>query len=207
MKIKILELGALGTNCYIVICDETKKGVVIDPGGNPEKVIAFIEEQQIDVQAIINTHGHHDHIGGNKKLKEHTNADLYIHADDADMLTSSKRNFSVFMGEENCGPGADKLLKDGDVISFGECSLKAIHLPGHTRGGVGLYAEKEGVLFSGDVLFYGSIGRTDLPGSDYQQMMESLDLLMKLPDDTIVYPGHGPKTSIAMEKQINPFIR
>lgn len=206
MQIKTLEVGSLGTNCYIVFCDDTREGVVIDPGGDGDKIIKVIEDNKLKIKYIINTHGHHDHTGANRKLKEYTNVELLIHENDGDMLTSPKRNFSMFLGEENSGPEADRLLNENDIISFGNCKLQVIHLPGHTPGGIGLYAEKEGVLFSGDTLFYGSIGRTDLPGSDYQEMVLSLQKLMKMPDQTIVYPGHGPKTSIALEKQINPFI-
>ena len=122
------------------------------------------------------------------------------------MLISPEKNFLFLRRPENCSPAADGFLKEGQLITFGECSLKVIELPGHTPGGVGFYAEKKGILFSGDTLFYGSIGRTDLPGSDYQEMTKSLKKLMELPDETIVYPGHGPKTSVALEKDINPFI-
>lgn len=206
MHIIIMEVGALGTNCYIVYCNNTKEGVVIDPGGDGEKIIEVIKKNEIDIKYILNTHGHHDHIGANKILKEYTNKDLLIHENDSEMLTSSKDNFSLFLGEVDCGPAADGYLKEGDIVKFGECSLEVIHLPGHTPGGIGFYSEKEGILFSGDTLFYGSIGRTDLPNSDYQDMTKSLARLMKYPDETIVFPGHGPKTSIATEKQINPFI-
>jgi glyoxylase-like metal-dependent hydrolase (beta-lactamase superfamily II) len=206
MHIKTMEVGSLCTNSYLVYCDDSKEGVIIDPGGDGDKIIQVIKDSGVEIKYILNTHGHHNHIGANKNLKDFTGKDLLIHEKDGEMLTSPKRNFSLFLGEENCGPAADGFLKDGDVISFGSCSLKVIHLPGHTPGGVGFYAEKEGVLFSGDTLFYGSIGRTDLPGSDYQEMTKSLEKLMKMPDETIVYPGHGPKTSVALEKEINPFI-
>lgn len=206
MHIKIMEVGALGTNCYLVYCGNNKEGIIIDPGGDGDQIISIIQKIKIDIKYIINTHGHHDHIGANKKIKDYTNKELLIHKNDSAMLTSSQRNFSVFSGEECNGPAADRFLSEGDLIEFGECSLKVIHLPGHTPGGIGLYSEKEGILFSGDTLFYGSIGRTDLPGSDFQEMTKSLAKLMELPDATIVFPGHGPDTTIAQEKEINPFI-
>jgi len=206
MHIKIMEVGALGTNCYLVYCGDTKEGIVIDPGGDGDQIISAIQKIKMNVKFIVNTHGHHDHIGANKKVKEYTKKDLLIHKKDSEMLTSSRRNFSILSGEESNGPAADGFLDEGDLVEFGECSLKVISLPGHTPGGIGLYSEKDGILFSGDTLFYGSIGRTDLPGSDYQEMTKSLARLMELPDATVVFPGHGPDTTIATEKQINPFI-
>ena len=206
MDIRIMEVGPLGTNCYLLACPGSKEAVVVDPGGDGERILSAIEKMGMELRYIINTHGHHDHIGANRKLKESTKAELLIHKEDGEMLTSPKRNFSLMMGEENTGPAADRFLAEGDMVKFGNCELQVLHLPGHTRGGIGLYAQKEALLFSGDTLFYGSIGRTDLPGSDYQEMMRSLQRLMLLPDETVVYPGHGPKTSIAQEKRINPFI-
>ncbi len=206
MHIIIMEVGMLGTNSYLVYCNNTRDGVIIDPGGDGEKIIEVIKENHINIKYILNTHGHHDHIGANKQLKEYTNKDLLIHEKDSSMLISPEKNFLFLRRPENCSPAADGFLKEGQLITFGECSLKVIELPGHTPGGVGFYAEKKGILFSGDTLFYGSIGRTDLPGSDYQEMTKSLKKLMELPDETIVYPGHGPKTSVALEKDINPFI-
>lgn len=206
MHIKIMEVGMLGTNCYLAYCDETKEGVIIDPGGDGERINKVIEESGIEIKYIINTHGHHDHIGANEEVKEFTGKDLLIHENDADMLVTPRHNSYLFGNQTKLSPPADGFLKEGDVVEFGNSSLEVIHLPGHTEGGIGLYSEKDRVIFVGDTLFYGSIGRTDLPHSDFQKMTKSLARLMELPDDTIVLPGHGPKTTIATEKQINPFI-
>ena len=127
MQIKTLEVGQLGTNCYIVFCDDTREGVVIDPGGDGDKIIKVIEDNKISVKYIINTHGNHDHTGANRKLKEFAKVDLLIHEDDSEMLTSPKRNFSIFLGENNTGPAADGFLKEDDLITFGNCQLRVIH--------------------------------------------------------------------------------
>lgn len=208
MVIAAIAVGNLATNCYIVSCDDTKEAVVIDPGGDADRIIDYIDKEELKVKYIINTHGHHDHILANREIKDHTNAELLIHEDDAPMLVSPEKNFSEFLGDKNQSPKEDKALRDGELIKFGKaCKFKVIHTPGHTQGGICLYAEEENILFAGDTLFYGSIGRTDLPGSNYQKMIKSLTRLMKLPDKTMVLPGHGPKTSIANEKHINPYIK
>ena len=206
MHIKIMEVGMLGTNCYLAYCEDTKEGIIIDPGGDGAKINKVIEDSGVKIKYIINTHGHHDHIGANQELKDFTGKDLLIHEADADMLTSTRQNSFLFGNQCKESPAADGFLKEGDIISFGNSSLEVIHLPGHTEGGIGLYSKDDQILFSGDTLFYGSIGRTDLPHSDYQKMTKSLARLMELPDETVVLPGHGPKTSIGLEKQINPFI-
>src|SRR6056297_1609001 len=148
MQIKIIEVGMLGTNSYLVFCDKTREGVIIDPGGDAEKIIKVIKDEKVDIQYIINTHGHHDHIGANKELKEYTNKELLISKKDSKMLISPERNISFLRNPENVSPAPDRFIKDGDILEFGTCKLKVIGLPGHTSGGMGLYAEKEGVLFS-----------------------------------------------------------
>ena len=206
MKTIQLEVGNLGTNCYIVYSENTKKAVVIDPGGGLDQIMALLNREGLKVEAIINTHGHADHVFGNVKLKEMTSAPLWIHESDADMLGSGSRNLSAFIGASTSCGRADRLLKDGEVLSFGDFTLKVLHTPGHTPGGISLLAEKD--VFVGDTLFAESIGRTDFPGGSYSQLIDSIKTkLMALPDETKVYPGHGPATTIGWERRQNPFIQ
>ena len=206
MKTIKLEVGSIGTNCYIVYCEKTLQGAVIDPGGNADEIIANINQQKLQITCIINTHGHGDHILANTALREATGAPLYIHEADAAMLTSAQLNLSVYIGGGmTCAP-ADRLLKDGDTIDVGEITLEVLHTPGHTPGGICL---KTGdVLFSGDTLFAQSIGRTDFPGGSYSQLIQGIkDKLLALRDEVKVFPGHGPDTTIGYERSNNSFIQ
>lgn len=206
MKIIRMEVGSLGTNCYIVYCEQTKEAAVIDPGGSAADILAVINREQLKVAYIINTHGHADHIGANGKVKAATQAPLLIHAADADMLTSGFRNLSSYMGEGITSDPADRMLKDGDIIDFGAVRLEVLHTPGHTPGGICL--KTDGAVWSGDTLFAESIGRTDFPGGSYHQLIQSIkEKLLILPDDYAVYPGHGPETTIGWERKMNPFIQ
>lgn len=206
MKIARLEVGALGTNCYIVWCEQTKLAAVIDPGGDAALIMAKIRDEELKVEYIINTHGHGDHIGALAKVKQATGAPVLIHAADAAMLTSSTQNLSTYMGPGiTCDP-ADRTVKEGETINFGSVLLRVLHTPGHTPGGICLVGEK--VVFSGDTLFAESIGRTDFPGGSYSQLIGHIQQkLMVLPDDYTVYPGHGSETTIGWERKMNPFIQ
>lgn len=206
MQFEKLEVGGLATNCYIVWCEKTKQAAVIDPGGDAPAILAIVRENGLTVKAIINTHGHADHIGAVNAIRQATGAPLLIHAADADLLTSSFRNLSTYIGPGiTCAP-ADQLLKEGDTVTFGTVSLTVIETPGHTPGGICL--KGDGVLFSGDTLFAESIGRTDFPGGSYSQLIINIkEKLMLLPDDCKVYPGHGPDTTIGWERKMNPFIQ
>ncbi|HWQ61221.1 MAG TPA: MBL fold metallo-hydrolase, partial [Negativicutes bacterium] len=166
MKIVNLEVGSLGTNCYIVFDETTREAAVIDPGGSVAEIAAVIRDEKLAVKYIINTHGHADHVLGNMRVKEATGAPILIHEADASMLTSGQRNLSAYIGGSvSCGP-ADTLLKEGDVIKIAAgLELSVIHTPGHTPGGICLLTDN--VLFSGDTLFAESIGRTDFPGGSY----------------------------------------
>jgi glyoxylase-like metal-dependent hydrolase (beta-lactamase superfamily II) len=206
MILKGLEVGGMGSNCYIIACEETMEGAVIDPGGDPTTIMKVVNSEKIKVKYIINTHGHIDHIGGNAKIKELTGAEILIHGNDAKMLTSSVANYSLLMGRSITSPAADRLLKDGDVIKIGKTvELQVIHTPGHTPGGICL--KTGNILFSGDTLFAGSIGRTDFPGGSYKTLINSItEKLMPLDDSVIVYPGHMQSTTIGFERQHNPFL-
>ncbi|WP_312202936.1 MBL fold metallo-hydrolase [Anaerospora hongkongensis] len=206
MKIIRMEVGSLGTNCYIAYCEDTKEAAIIDPGGDAGEIIAVIGREALKPVCIINTHGHADHILANNKVKEATGVPVYIHGDDADMLVNAQKNLSSFIGKgQTCLP-ADKILADGDTIAIGKFNLEVIHTPGHSPGGICLKSEL--VLFSGDTLFAESIGRTDFPGGSYRQLISNIkERLMLLPDETKVYPGHGPDTTIGWERKMNPFIQ
>lgn len=193
-------------NCYILGCERTKEAVVLDPGDEADKVLMTLSGDELKVKHIINTHGHFDHVGANKRLKEVTGAELMIHREDEPMLSELSTHARAFGLSADNSPGADRYLADNDRIEFGDHALTVIHTPGHSRGCICLYSEPDKVLFSGDTLFAGSIGRTDLPGGDFDTLISSIKTrLFNLPDDTVVYTGHGPETSIGREKKINPF--
>ncbi|MDR3592954.1 MAG: MBL fold metallo-hydrolase [Negativicutes bacterium] len=206
MKIIALEVGSLGTNCYIAYSETLRRAAVIDPGGSCEQILAVLHNEKLVVDYIINTHGHADHVLANLPLKKATGAPILIHEDDASMLESPQRNLSAWIGGGvSCGP-ADKLLKEGDKITVGDFELTVIHTAGHTPGGISLLSGS--VLFSGDTLFAESIGRTDFPGGSYQGLIHSIQQkLMVLGDDVRVLPGHGPETTIGWERNHNPFIQ
>ena len=206
MIIKKLEVGPIMANCFVLGCESTKEAVVIDPGDDADRILMTLAKAELKVKYLINTHGHFDHVGANKKMKEATSASIAIHAGDEPMLTELSRSASMFGLSAENSPPADQLIEDGDEISFGEITLKVIHTPGHSPGGVCLHTP--GHLFAGDTLFAGSIGRTDLPGGDYDTLIASIkNRLLELPEDTVVYTGHGPETSIGNEKRMNPFLR
>lgn len=205
MKTIKMEVGHLGTNCYIVTCPETKQTAIIDPGGNAEEIIAYLNREQCNPVCIVNTHGHADHIAANHKVQQATGAPVMIHEADAGMLTSSTLNLSAFIGAGFTSDPADRILKDKDTIQVGTLQFVVLHTPGHTPGGICLYSD--GILFSGDTLFQQSVGRTDFPGGSMGKLVSSIkNKLFVLPPETKVFPGHGPDTTIAWELSNNPFI-
>jgi hydroxyacylglutathione hydrolase len=204
--IKKLEVGPIMANCFILGCEQTKEAVVIDPGDDGDQILMALAKSALKVKYLINTHGHFDHVGANKKMKEVTQATLAIHPDDEPMLMELSKSASMFGLSAENSPPADLLLNQGDRLSFGDITLEVIHTPGHSRGGICLYTP--GHLFAGDTLFRSSIGRTDLPGGNFDTLISSIKTkLFGLPDDTIVYTGHGPETTIGDEKRMNPFLR
>ncbi|EGO61993.1 MBL fold metallo-hydrolase [Acetonema longum] len=206
MKIIQLEVGNLGVNCYIVYCEQTRKAVIIDPGGDAAAIIGAVNQEGLQVEHIINTHGHADHIAANDAVKQATGATVLIHTEDADMLINKQLNLSAFMGPGFVCSPANRLLQDGENIECGTVQLQILHTPGHTPGGISL--KTKDAVFSGDTLFAESVGRTDFPGGSYNQLVQSIqDKLMVLPDEMTVYPGHGPQTTIGWERKMNPFIR
>jgi len=197
-------LPSFQTNTWLLWDNESGDAILIDPAAPDRALAAKLE--QLKVHAIVNTHGHADHIGGNSYFKNICKCPVMIHSADALMLTSSKKNLSAYMDSPIEAPAADRILNDGDTIAMGNLQIKVIHTPGHTPGSICLLVQK--YLISGDTLFEQSIGRTDFPGGSHSAIIASiLDKLFILPDDTIVYPGHGPRTSIGLEKTNNPFVR
>lgn len=194
-----LEVGMLETNCYIYKDDETGEGMLVDPGGDASNILEIISDNNIKIKYIVLTHGHWDHIGAIERIKAHTNAEILIHENDAECLHDSSASLSVMFGINSPNVKPDRFIKQGDELKVGNSSFKVIHTPGHTPGGICLHGEN--ILLSGDTLFQGAIGRTDLPGGDYKTIMESIrSKLMVLDENTAVYPGHGKKTTIGKEK-------
>ena len=207
MIIERLVVGPLQTNCYIVADEDTKECLIIDPGGDPDLIVETATRLELKVKLVVNTHGHFDHILANRQVMENTGAPLAIHTDDANMLSNPLRSFSFFLAKFRPSPPAAMLLKEGDILRVGEAELKVLHTPGHSPGSVSLWCEEENALFSGDVLFHMGIGRTDFPGGSAQVLLQSIrEKLFTLPDDTVVYSGHGPPTTIAQERRHNPFL-
>ncbi|MBA7674890.1 Hydroxyacylglutathione hydrolase GloC [subsurface metagenome] len=204
MIVNKLVVGPFASNCYIVGSESNRQGMIIDPGDEAQKILKKVEELKLDIKSIILTHGHIDHIGALKEIKEATKAQVAIHADDAGLLQGQALG-AIFGISYPTPPPPDRLLKGGDSIDIGALHFLVVHTPGHTRGGICLLGE--GVVFTGDTLFNYGIGRSDLPGGNYNQLMNSLNTkLMVLPDNTIVYPGHGPDTTIEAERRANPFL-
>ena len=206
--IKSLPVGPIMANCYILGCEETAAAVVIDPGDDVDKILLALAESKLTVNYIINTHGHFDHVGGNRQLKEATGADILIHAGDAPMLGHLKEAAASFGLSSDTSPAPDRLLEDGDSLSFGKITLQVLYTPGHSPGGISLYVPGvPGAVFVGDTLFAGSIGRTDLPGGNFDILKKSIhDKLFVLPEAVTVYPGHMGTTTIGREKRTNPFV-
>lgn len=203
-----LELGKIGTNCYLLADKTAKEMAVIDPAGDFGLLKKVVEATENKVKYIINTHGHWDHIGANAELVELTGAPLLIHAADAEKL---QMGGDPSFRESYLPSKADRLLADGDELELGAYKLRVLHAPGHTKGGICIVvssAAGDELVFAGDTLFQLSIGRTDLPGGDYAELIESIRTkLFVLADELPVFPGHGEHTFIADEKQYNPFLR
>jgi glyoxylase-like metal-dependent hydrolase (beta-lactamase superfamily II) len=203
--IKDLTVGPIMANCYIVGCEETKAAAVIDPGDEADRILMVLAEAGLTVKAIINTHGHFDHVGANQRMKEVTGAELMIHSLDAPMLSQLSATAAAWGMSSDNSPAPDRMLADGDVVPVGNIVFTVIHTPGHTPGGISLHADN--AVFVGDTLFAGSIGRTDFPGGDFGVLKASIQgKLFTLDDDVTVYPGHMGLTTIGREKRTNPFV-
>jgi hydroxyacylglutathione hydrolase len=205
MRYKLIIVGALETNCFLVYDPETLDCAVVDPGSDPDKIYPVIAEEELHPVVLINTHGHIDHIGANRDIKDKFHIPLLIHAGDKDLLTRTQNlEISLLLNAQD-SPPADKILVDGETIKIGKGCLRVLHTPGHTPGSVSLLGD--GFLLSGDTLFFEGVGRTDLPGGNQAQLERSIrEKIMTLPDDTVVLPGHGPLTTVGQERQNNAFL-
>ncbi len=206
MRYERIVVGALETNCYLVYCEETRGCAVVDPGADPEKIVHVIEKKNLTPSVLINTHGHVDHVGANKDIKVKYEIPLCIHSSDSQMLDNIvATTMGFFLGAKK-SPKPDRFIADGDTIQVGKQDLKVIHTPGHSLGSVSLVGD--GFLLTGDLLFCGGVGRTDLPGGSWSVLEESIcNKIYSFPDATEVLPGHGPTTTIGQEKLSNPFVR
>ncbi len=209
MILEMLTVGTLYTNCYIVGCPETLEALIIDPGfdrdSEADRVLKKVDQHHLKVKYIVNTHGHPDHTAGNGILKEATGTPILIHELDAPKLTDASKNLSELFGLRVTSSPADRTLREGDVVQVGTVKLKVLHTPGHSKGSISLLGEN--VVFTGDTLFAGSIGRYDFPDASLKEIMSSIKRLAMLPDHIKVYPGHGPTSTIGQEKRSNPFLQ
>lgn len=202
-RIRVNSGAILGINCYIVQDEKTKETMVIDPGGSPEKIIEMLDAIKANVKYILLTHCHGDHMGVASQLREKCGGKILIHRFDQEGLRNPRINLSSHIGIGDVSLEEDARVDDGDVLHVGNIQFKIIHTPGHTIGSISLFCEEEKMLFSGDTLFRGAWGRTDLPTSNMEQIMDSItNRLLVLPEDTIVYPGHGKSTIIKEEEPI-----
>lgn len=204
MILKILVVGPLQSNCYILGCERTRRAAVIDPGGDVNKILMALAKDNLRCVYIVNTHGHFDHSGENKRLKEVTGAQLIIHRADAPMIVRQGAQGGIWGMELENSPPPDRTVEEGEFITFGDVSLKVLHTPGHSAGGISLVTDR--MAFVGDTLFAGSIGRTDFPGGDHEGLLRNVrEKIFPLGDDVVIYPGHGPKSTVARERRTNPF--
>ncbi len=209
MKNKIIvhkfSLGAFDVNNYLIYREGASRAILIDAGEDPFPILQKLEALQLELAYLINTHGHGDRIAGNREILERTGAQLFIHEKDAPYLTDPQLNLSAFLGMELTSPPPDRLLQEGDTVELDGLQLSVRHTPGHTPGHIVLVTNHQ--AFVGDVIFAGSIGRTDLPQGSMNQLIDSIrQKIYTLPDDTVLYPGHGPNTTVGQEKRTNPFV-
>lgn len=204
MKIEKIVEPYFGENMYILIDEETKKCAVVDPGGASDKILNYIKVNSLELEYILLTHGHGDHIGAVNTIKSKTNAKVVAHNDEQELLNDNRKNLSYSM---HCGPqelDADIYVHDKDKLELGNLKLSFIHTPGHTKGCMCIRVNDD--MFTGDTLFAGSIGRTDLYGGDYKQIEKSLRKLAKYEDKVKIHPGHGPSSTLGIEKMSNPYM-
>jgi glyoxylase-like metal-dependent hydrolase (beta-lactamase superfamily II) len=203
MIIKKFVVGPLENNCFLVIEDVSKETFITDPGDEPDRIMDFVNENNLKVKYLVCTHTHFDHVGAVSDLKKDTGAKIVIHKDDLPIYESSQDHAAVWGFEIDPLPQPDVFVSDGDTIAIGNLQFEILHTPGHSPGGICIYGE--GFVITGDTLFAGSVGRTDLPGGDIQKLKASFKRLMSLSDRVKVLPGHGPETTIGRERTDNFF--
>lgn len=209
MSIRILNLplGPLQTNCYVLASTATRQAAVVDPSWDGRAIVNQVTKQGWTISQILLTHSHFDHVGGLAELKELTGATICVHPEAVQMLERAPTAAAMWGYTVDAPPPPDVLLREEDVIEVGELRANVLYTPGHAPGHVCFYLPEHAVVFDGDVLFQGSIGRTDLPGGDFDLLMASIrDKLLRLPDETVVLSGHGPATTIGEERRANPFL-
>ena len=209
MLLKQLEVGNFSVFSYLVAGDSGGDGLVIDPAGDADRILALAGQQKINIKFIVNTHAHVDHVMGNEEMKQKTGAKIIIHEEDAPLLTRIPQSMLMMFGGRP-SPPADQTVKDGDLIRVANLALKVLHTPGHSPGGMCLHLDN--AIFTGDTLFVGGVGRTDLPGGSWPLMLQSIKTkILTLPDDTGIYPGHNygyaPTSTVKNERLNNPFLR
>jgi glyoxylase-like metal-dependent hydrolase (beta-lactamase superfamily II) len=206
MIVNKLTIGFFGVNNYIIHSLNSSKAILIDAGDDPGLILNKINDLNLELVYLINTHGHGDHIAGNTRVMEETGAKLMIHPLDEPYLSDPNLNLSSYLGHQLKSPPPDRLLNEGDIVELDEIKFTVLHTPGHTPGHISLIGDN--VAFVGDVIFKESIGRTDFPLSSYPQLIETIKTkIYTLPDDTILYNGHGPQTMVGHEKFFNSFVR
>ena len=206
MRIRTFIIKGMDTNSYLIADEKTGEAIITDPGGEIPELKEFVQKEGIKLKAIVLTHAHFDHIAGIKQLLGDFSLPIICGENEQKVLEDPSFNLSPLFGADPISMKADKLLGENEEFSFGELKFRTIFTPGHTPGGICLYFENENVLISGDTLFAGSIGRTDFPGGSYRALTDSIrEKLLSLPDETAVFPGHGPKTTIENEKLFNPY--
>ena len=205
MKVKLFVVGDMQENTYFIIDKKLKECIVIDPGSEPDVLIEYIKKKDLILKYIVLTHAHFDHIGACNNLKKEFNVPIVIANGEEDIIKNCENNLSVFYGD-NLEIDPDIILSDFDTLSFANFNFLCISTPGHTPGSACFYFEKQKIIFTGDTLFYETIGRTDFSYSDTNKMLESIKKLKNLPKETVVYPGHGKKTSIEHEIKNNIYM-
>ena len=208
MKLYALPVGMLQTNCYILVNEDLKEAVVVDPGGDAGRIISHLEVLKVKTAAIFITHGHSDHISALNEVREATGAPVYISREDAPALEDANRNLSFFVGTAIKCAAPEYFFEDGKDVQAAGFTFKIYATPGHTKGGVCIHNKENNFVFVGDTVFCESIGRTDLPGGSYRELLESIkSKLLVLDDGVVLLPGHGPKTTVGWERRRNPFLQ
>ena len=207
MKLQTIVVGPFQVNCYLYWDETSGDGVIIDPGDDDSRIVGAVERAGFTPKAILLTHGHGDHIAAVGPVKEKFDVPLYVGRGEESLLKNPSENVSALIGHPIVAPDPDHLVADNDLVQVGAIELRVLATPGHSPGGVCYLDERQGICFSGDTLFWGSIGRTDFPGCSHERLIQSIrEKILTLPDSVVCYPGHGPETTVGGERVNNPFL-